>query len=376
MEKIRKQPSGKYKARVRWFDSDGTRHSKSEQFETKALATQWALEMENRKHKNELSTNGDIPFAEYFWKWFETYKEDSVSDRTYRTYLTAYHALKNNMSPILASKMDRKAYRQFIVKYGSKHAKSTVSKFNALYHACVKDAIYDGDIKKDFVRATDLVYDKEKTRQIEYLNMDDMQKLSTYIIDHHYYTSRLMILTALLTGARLGEIQGLTWGDISFPFHTITIKRSWNESKREFKGTKNESSKRIIRVNNQLMYVLQQIKPENASSSDQVFVTDQGTVPTSAAVNKSLQRLLKHLKIQKDGFHFHSLRHTHVAFLLANHIDLYIISKRLGHADVTTTSKTYSYLIEEYRIKSDNKIESILDNINNPDAQNNKRESN
>ena len=57
-----------------------------------------------------------------------------------------------------------------------------------------------------------VVYDKDKTRQIEYLSIDDVQKLSTYIIDHHYYTSRLMILTALLTGARLGEIQGLTWG--------------------------------------------------------------------------------------------------------------------------------------------------------------------
>ena len=69
------------------------------------MATQWVIEMENKKYKDELSINGDIPFAEYFWKWFETYKEDSVSDRTYRTYVTAYHALKNNMPPILASKI-------------------------------------------------------------------------------------------------------------------------------------------------------------------------------------------------------------------------------------------------------------------------------
>lgn len=373
---VRKQPNGKYKAQVRWFDSAGKRHSKSKRFETKALATQWALEMENQKRKDELSINGDIPFAEYFWKWFETYKEANVGDRTYRTYVTAHHALEKYMPPVLASKMDRKAYRQFIVNYGKNHAKSTISKFNALYHACVKDAIYDGDIKKDFIRATDLVYNKENTRQIEYLNIEELQTLTNYILNHRYYASRLMILTALFTGARLGELQGLTWQDISFPFHTISINRSWNESKREFKDTKNESSKRIIRANSQLMDVLAQSKPANAAPNAQVFITSDGNVPTSSAVNKALRKLLNRLDIHKEGFHFHSLRHTHVAFLLANQIDLYIISKRLGHADITTTSKTYSYLIEEYRIKSDNQIESILDNINNLDTQTKQKKSN
>ena len=72
---------------------------------------------------------------------------------------------------------------------------------------------------------------------------------------------------------------------------------------------------------------------------------------------------MKELNIEKKGFHFHSLRHTHVAFLLAHHIDLYIIAKRLGHADITTTSKVYSYLIDEYRVRSDDEIEKILNNV-------------
>ena len=46
MEKVRKQPNGKYKAQIRWFDADGKRHSKSKRFDTKSMATQWVIEME------------------------------------------------------------------------------------------------------------------------------------------------------------------------------------------------------------------------------------------------------------------------------------------------------------------------------------------
>lgn len=90
-------------------------------------------------------------------------------------------------------------------------------------------------------------------------------------------------------------------------------------------------------------------------------MTQFGTIPTSNAVNKVLRNLLTELNINRENFHFHSLRHSHVALLLANGIDLYAISKRLGHSDIRTTSNTYAYLIDEYKKKTDNKITSALD---------------
>lgn len=107
--------------------------------------------------------------------------------------------------------IDRKEYRRFLNKYGRKHAKSTVSKYNSLYHACVKEVLYDGDIKRDFIENVDLVFNKDKTRSVEYLNIDDMQKLYGYLIQtrNRHFTGKYMILTVLLTGARLDEIQEL-----------------------------------------------------------------------------------------------------------------------------------------------------------------------
>ena len=258
----------------------------------------------------------------------------------------------------------------FITDYGKHHAKSTVSKYNSLIHACVKDAIYDGVIAKDFVQNTNIVFNRKKTRVIDYLSIDEMNRLVNYILKtkNPNFTSKYMILLAIYTGARLGELQALTWKDINFNFKTISITKSWHEGLQKFKDTKNESSKRIIRVNESVLTVLKDLKLKN---KDMVFKNQYSTVPTSSGVNKTLRECLKACEIDKPSFHFHSLRHTHVAFLLSKGIDLYIISKRLGHSDISTTSRVYSYLIDEYKMKSDNEIESALSTIGAPNVHQN-----
>ncbi|MBX9013492.1 tyrosine-type recombinase/integrase [Ligilactobacillus murinus] len=80
-----------------------------------------------------------------------------------------------------------------------------------------------------------------------------------------------------------------------------------------------------------------------------VFENARGQIPTSAAANNTLRTLLKQAEIKKPSFHFHSLRHTHVAYLLSKGIDIFVISKRLGHSDLSTTTDTYAYLIHEYQ---------------------------
>jgi integrase len=44
-------------------------------------------------------------------------------------------------------------------------------------------------------------------------------------------------------------------------------------------------------------------------------------------------------------------------------VDLYAISKRLGHSNMMITAKKYAYLIDEYKARNDNKIERLMDNL-------------
>ena len=349
----------KWQARISWREHGSLKQKSKSGFTTKREATVWATEQENTLNSGGSIVNSGTPFPDYFWQWYLDFKENNVTERTSKTYEYAHKQLIQFLNDPIGN-IDRKRYRTFMRDFGSRLAKSSVSKYNSLYHACVKEALYEGDVQRDFIDGVQIVYDKSRTMKVDYLAVSDMETLCNHLLNtrNRHYTSKYMIYTALLTGARLGELQALTWDDINPQFKTISINKAWYEPARRFKSTKNESSKRIIRVNQQLINVLSELR-----GKDMVFANQFNTIPTSAAVNKTLRECLHECGINKQGFHFHSLRHTHVAYLLYRGMDIYAISKRLGHSDVTTTSRVYSYLIDEYKNQTDNLVEGYLDSL-------------
>lgn len=362
MADVRKRGK-KWQARIDYYDDDGKRHFKSKSgFKTKSEAQLFISQMIVDKNSGKFVPDTPPLFYEYFWSWFVRYKEKLVTERTKRDYLHVKNVLKKYLSKVTIDKIDRKIYQKFIDEYGSTHSKATVYKLNSLVKACVHDGIYDGDLGKNFINRISLVYDKSKTWKIDYLNGNEMLKLTDFLIAtrNKHFTAKYMILLAIYTGMRLGEIQGLQWKDINFNFKTININKSWNSEENIIQPTKNESSNRIVRVNEDILNIILELK---GNESDFVFLNQYKTMPTSSAVNKTLKNSLKTIGINKSKFHFHSLRHTHVAYLLAEGVDIYIISKRLGHSNISTTTNVYSYLIDEYKTRSDDHIESILNNL-------------
>ncbi|MBB1099919.1 site-specific integrase [Limosilactobacillus sp. WF-MT5-A] len=360
MAEIRKR-NGNWFARIAWRDGE-KRHSKSKSgFSTKALARQWAIKQEDQLNSG-IVINKEISLSEYYDRWVETYKQDNLADITLSRYTLTGNALKKYFKQQPIKQIRRSQYQQFINDYGKDHAPATVKKVNSIIRACVKSAILDDYLIKDFTQRVTLNANKDRTLKVDYLNLSEIKRLKGLTlkdIDHRPgFTSRYMILTAIYTGMRLSEIQALTWKDIDWIHQTITINKSWDMRKKAFKATKNESSNRTIKVNHQLLDCLKHLIN---NSSTMVFTNQYGTIPTSNAVNKTLRSLLDELNIHRRNFHFHSLRHSHVALLLANGVELYAISKRLGHSNISTTTNVYAYLIDEYKDKTDKQILQALD---------------
>ncbi|MCO6531673.1 tyrosine-type recombinase/integrase [Lactobacillus sp.] len=130
------------------------------------------------------------------------------------------------------------------------------------------------------------------------------------------------------------------------------------------KPPKNESSKRVIYVSNSLLNTLNELCKNN---QEFIFAKLHGELPTDNALNKALRYRLKEANISKKGFHFHSLRHCHVAYLVAHHVDWYEISKRLGHSNLGITMDTYSYMIDEMKATPQKILANALDSMNEPE---------
>lgn len=355
-----------WQIRTSYTDVHGKRHFKSKAgFKTKKEAELYINEL--TKSAEQQTNNANTIFKDYFDDWAKTYRLPNITNVTAQWYTQTSKQIDKHFGNVDIRDITRRDYQSFINTYGENRSKSSVSKVNTLIRACIQNAVYEDVIPKDFTKGIIITFDKSKTRKIDYLNLDEIKKLTQYLISglNRHFTSRYMILTALYTGARLGEIMALTWDDINFNFKTITINKAWDYTNGGgFKPTKNESSNRVIRVNSEFLDILKELKDNN---SDMVFLNQYNTIPSSNAVNKTLKESLKNLSIIRSGFHFHSLRHSHVAFLLANNVDIYAISKRLGHSNLGTTTKVYAYLIDEYKAKSDIVIDNSLDTLTQDD---------
>jgi integrase len=362
MASFRKLSSG-WKVTVSKRDLNGKLRQMSKSgFKTKNSAREYAAKIE-AKNGSVILAKRDVVFSKYFDDWYKTYKENKVAFTTLNRYKVTSGIIKKYFGNIKLQSITRNQYQKFINIYGKDHSKDTMQKTNSTVRACIRSAIFDDIITKDFTQDIELVYDPKRTLEVDYLNVKEINMLISATASKlkPRFTSRYMILTAIYTGMRLAEIQALTWKDIDFKRHTISISKAWNyQEGGGFKRPKTRNSKRTVRVNQVLLDYLSQLKGNN---SKMVFENDQHTIPSSNAVNIKLRMLLKECGLSKKNFHFHSLRHSHVAYLLFQGVDLYAISQRLGHADMSTTAKKYAYLIGEYKARSDNKIEKLMDSL-------------
>lgn len=365
---VNKRKNGKWEASISWYDNLGKRHYKAKRgFNTKTEATLYEskLRLAYENEDNRLQSEREETFAEYFKNWYTFYKKPKISEVTLKRYDYVYNVIHEYFGSMLLKDVTRAKYQKFIVKYGQNHSPNTMRKINNSIKPCVKNALYDEEISKDFTYNIELIANRDKAMNVEYLNITEIKQLMTYLASklNPLYTSNYMIITAILTGARLSEIAGLTWKDINFNFKTININKSYDYANDTFKPTKNKSSNRVIKINNTLCDILGGLMHDDSKPTDLVFKNNRGTVPSSNAVNKALRTHLKELNINRPGFHFHSLRHSHVAYLLSQGIDIYPIAQRLGHSDITTTTRIYAYLIDEYKDKNDQIIIKGLDKL-------------
>lgn len=349
-----------------WYSTDPSgkrkKHYKTKGgFKTKAEAKLYESKIEIAKSANKLSDKNPV-FTDYFNEWAKIYRLPGKAANTKKRYDYIHGVLTTYFGQKKIGDITRADYQEFLNDYGKDHAKNTITKTVRIIAASARDAYGEGIISSDFTFKSQIIYNDKKTRKVKYLSIKELQALVSQLKNglNHEYVSRYIILAGIYTGARIGELLALRWSDIDFKNKTISITRSYDYKNDTFKAPKTKNSIRQIRVNDGLLADLKQLQQNN---HELVFAKEDGTLPSTVAVNKALRYNMKKAGLNKKNFHFHSLRHCHVAYLYSQHIDWYKISKRLGHSSVSFTMQQYSYLIDELSKKSDDEIDAALSKL-------------
>lgn len=139
-----------------------------------------------------------------------------------------------------------------------------------------------------------------------------------------------MVLVALNTGMRRGELLGLEWRSVNLPGKLLTITV----------GNAKSRKARHIPLNAEALDTLTRWKRQAAPDARLVFPS-----PKSGGrmdnINSSWEELCASAKLA--GFRFHDLRHTFASRLVMAGIDLNTVRELLGHSDIRMTLR-YAHL--------------------------------
>lgn len=177
----------------------------------------------------------------------------------------------------------------------------------------------------------------ENNEVVRYLSEVERTALLTACKKSKWPKLYLLVLLALTSGARSGELKRLTWGDIDWDRHEAAIHQ-----------TKNGDKKTLPLI----PAVMEELIRHKGSDSRLVFASIKR--PDVAYNHETAWKdTLKIAKI-KD-FRFHDLRHTCASYLAQNGATLLEIGDVLGHRNLSVT-KRYSHLATAHKSSLINRV--------------------
>jgi len=282
-------------------------------------------------------------FADYYAQWVHVYKEGAIRKVTLDKYLMTQSWLEKLIPELKMRDMTRIAYQQLLNDYAKSHERQTTMDFHHQLKGAILDAVDEGLIDRDPTRKVIIKGKAPTEKKIKYLNQYELHTLLMSLNLGKEVNWDWFIMLVAKTGMRFSEALALTPKDFDFAHQSLSISKTWDyKGTGGFLPTKNKSSVRKIQIDWQTVVQFSELVRE-LPGDEPIFVTKEKIY--NSTVNDILERRCKALNIPVISVH--GLRHTHASLLLFAGVSIGSVARRLGHASMTTTQKTYLHIIHE-----------------------------
>jgi len=281
-------------------------------------------------------------FSQYYARWIKVYKEGAIRKVTMQKYLMTHMWLEKLLPNLYVGDLNRTVYQQLLNNYAEFHERQTTMDFHHQLKGAILDAVDEGIINRDPTRKAIIKGKAPREKKPKFLNQFELHTLLAGLDLKAELNWDWFILLVAKTGIRFSEALALTPKDFDFAHQSLSINKTWDyKGKGGFLPTKNQSSVRKIQMDWQTIIQFSELV-KNLPPEQPVFV--RGKVFNST-VNDILRRHCQKAKVPVISIH--GLRHTHASLLLFAGVSIASVARRLGHASMTTTQKTYLHIIHE-----------------------------
>ena len=296
--------------------------------------------MQNDVNKKQL-------FYEYYHQWIEVYKRGAIREATMAKYLMTLKWVKKLAPDLQVAELTRTTYQKLLNDYAREHERQTTLDFHHQLKGAVLDAVDEGLIERDPTRKAIIKGKSPGAKKIKYLNQFELHTLIAHLDIGEQVNWDCFILLVAKTGMRFSEALAITPADFDFARQTLSVSKTWDyKGDGGFLPTKNKSSVRKIQIDWQIVVKFSELI-KNLPQDQPIFVGESKIY--NSTVNNILSRHCKECGISEISIH--GLRHTHASLLLFAGVSIASVARRLGHASMTTTQKTYLHIIQELENK-------------------------
>ena len=243
----------------------------------------------------------------------------------------------------------------------------TVKHYHALISVVLAQAVKEGIVPYNVAERATLP--KLVQKEPNYFQPEQVDAIRD-ALEQEPLRWKMLVHLFLITSARRGELLGLKWGCVDFEQSRIHICNNvlYTPDRGLYEDTpKTEKSKRYIVLPAETMDLFRQYRKWQMEERlrlgayfidrDFVFTQDNGEPLHPDSVTNYLTKFSR--KYNLPHINAHAFRHTMASILYYHGVDSVSVSRRLGHAQVSTTANIYAHIIED----ADQRNAEILSDI-------------
>jgi len=344
------------------------------QAEKEALKQAILFEQECQKGQ---AVSAGIRFSEFADKWFEQYARVNLRPTSYERMLLLKKRVYKEIGYLRIDKITAWQIQSFvndlITKGSNEKNGKPLSRKTAVHYLSFISTVMNYAVKMD-------ILNNNPCRKVSLPPKDDAEK-EIYSIDE---VKQLLVLLksaplkysvfftlALFCGFRRGELLGLEWRDVDIDKMTIRVSRTSNytATKGTFTDTtKTKKSKRCLKIEPFMVELLKAFKKEQDGYANELgdkwlgngrlFTKLDGTPMNNGTPYWWFKEFC-----EKQNFPFrnvHSFRHLNASLQIFAGVDVYSVSRALGHSTVATTTNIYCHELQEANMVASSAISAAL----------------
>jgi len=304
---------------------------------------------------------------QYLVQWLAGRKHiiRSSSTRMYESFIRIH------IVPVIGNVMLQKLTAQHIKMLHSKKldeglSPTTVVSIHRMLKTALSDAVKAGMLAKNVCNNVETP--RKKEYEMKPLTLEQAQKLMKFVSGHEL---EAIIVLALTTGMRRGELVALKWQDINFIQGTLQVRRTITRDKKlkyieaELKTKKSRRSVTLasLTIDILLRHRIHQGEVKLKAGSewqehDFVFTTAIGTSLNPESLLGRFKKILKRAEL--PNIRFHDLRHSAATLLLGMGVHTKIVQELLGHSTMAMTADIYSHVLPTMQQGAIDRLNDVL----------------